>query len=220
MVRLLIPRTSAFRSTTPRTADYWTRPRVSRSGETGHAAGRSLIFYGSTLADDPSLVNCGATTKKIGASIFFTDNSMAPSDLAVALEQRGFDSLWVAEHSDMPVTRRFSHPLGRTALTREYFDVMDPFVTLSAAAAVTTRLRLGTAICLIVQRDTIQTAKSVASLDRISKGRFLFGIGCVARRGNGRSWRGFRDSHAEDARTNRGDAPDLDQAKSGISRRY
>jgi probable F420-dependent oxidoreductase len=103
---------------------------------------------------------------------------MAPGDLAVALEQRGFDSLWVAEHSHIPVTRRFTHPLGPAALTREYFDVMDPFVTLSAAAAVTTRLKLGTAICLVIQRDTIQTAKSVASLDRISRGRFLFGIGC------------------------------------------
>ena len=114
----------------------------------------------------------------IGASIFFTDYSMAPTDLAVALEQRGFDSLWVAEHSHMPVTRRFTHPLGEAALTKEYFDVMDPFVTLSAAAAVTTRLRLGTAVCLVIQRDTIQTAKSVASLDRVSRGRFLFGIGC------------------------------------------
>ncbi len=115
---------------------------------------------------------------EIGASIFFTDYAMAPSDLAVALEQRGFDSLWVAEHSHMPVTRRFTHPLGAAALTREYFDVMDPFVTLSAAAAVTTRLKLGTAICLIIQRDTIQTAKSIASLDQISNGRLLFGIGC------------------------------------------
>jgi len=78
----------------------------------------------------------------------------------------------------MPVTRRFAHPLGEAALTKEYFDVMDPFVTLSAAATVTTRLRLGTAICLVIQRDTIQTAKLVASLDQLSKGRFLFGIGC------------------------------------------
>ena len=115
---------------------------------------------------------------EIGASIFFTDYSIAPADLALALEERGFDSLWVAEHSHMPVTRRFTHPLGPSALTKEYFDVMDPFVTLSAAAAVTARLKLGTAICLIIQRDTIQTAKSVASLDQISKGRFLFGIGC------------------------------------------
>ena len=90
---------------------------------------------------------------EIGASIFFTDYSMAPTELAVALEQRGFDSLWVAEHSHMPVTRRFTHPLGEAALTKEYFDVMDPFVTLSAAAAVTTRLKLATAICLVIQRD-------------------------------------------------------------------
>jgi probable F420-dependent oxidoreductase len=115
---------------------------------------------------------------EIGAAIFFTDYSMAPTDLAVALEQRGFESLWGAEHSHMPVTRRFTHPLGEAALTKEYFDVMDPFVTLSAAAAVTKRLKLGTAICLVIQRDTIQTAKLVASLDQVSKGRFLFGIGC------------------------------------------
>jgi probable F420-dependent oxidoreductase len=115
---------------------------------------------------------------EIGAAIFFTDYSMAPTDLAVALEQRSFESLWVAEHSHMPVTRRFTHPLGEAALTKEYFDVMDPFVTLSAAAAVTKRLKLGTAICLVIPRDTIQTAKLVASLDQVSKGRFLFGIGC------------------------------------------
>jgi len=114
----------------------------------------------------------------IGASIFFTEYSIAAADLALALEQRGFDSLWVAEHSHMPVIRRFTHPLGEAALTKEYFDVMDPFVTLSAAAAVTTRLKLATAICLVIQRDTIQTAKLVASLDQVSKGRFLFGIGC------------------------------------------
>ena len=115
---------------------------------------------------------------EIGATIFFTDYSMAPTDLAVALEERGFDSLWVAEHSHIPATRRFSHPQGEAALTKEYYDVMDPFVTLSAAAAVTKRLKLATAICLVIQRDTIQTAKAVASLDQISKGRFLFGIGC------------------------------------------
>jgi probable F420-dependent oxidoreductase len=114
----------------------------------------------------------------IGASIFFTDYSMAPTELAPAIEERGFDSLWVAEHSHIPSQRRFDHPQGAAALTKEYYDVMDPFVTLSAAAAVTTRLKLATGICLVIQRDTIQTAKSVASLDRISRGRFLFGIGC------------------------------------------
>jgi probable F420-dependent oxidoreductase len=114
---------------------------------------------------------------EIGAAIFFTDYSMAPTELAVALEQRDFDSLWVAEHSHIPVTRRFSLP-GNMELSKQYYDVMDPFVTLSAAAAVTTRLKLGTGVCLVIQRDTIQTAKSVASLDQVSKGRFLFGIGC------------------------------------------
>ncbi|MBV8120072.1 MAG: LLM class F420-dependent oxidoreductase [Alphaproteobacteria bacterium] len=115
---------------------------------------------------------------EIGAQIFFTEYSISPTDLAMALEERGFDSLWVAEHSHIPVKRRFTHPLGEAALTKEYFDVMDPFVTLSAAAAVTKKLELATAICLVIQRDTIQTAKSVASLDQISRGRFLFGIGC------------------------------------------
>src|SRR5438874_10733972 len=109
---------------------------------------------------------------EIGAAIFFTDHSITPNELAVALEERGFDSLWVAEHSHNPVSRRFTHPQGEAALTKEYYDVMDPFVTLSAAAAVTTRLKLGTAVCLVTQRDTIQTAKLVASLDRVSKGAF------------------------------------------------
>ena len=114
----------------------------------------------------------------IGASIFFTEYSISPAELAPALEQRGFDTLWVAEHSHMPAKRRFTHPQGEAALTKEYFDVMDPFVTLSMAAAVTKRLKLATGICLVIQRDTIQTAKSVASLDQISGGRFIFGIGC------------------------------------------
>jgi probable F420-dependent oxidoreductase len=114
----------------------------------------------------------------IGAGIFFTEYSISPTELGAALEERGFDSLWVAEHSHIPVTRRFTHPQGEGALTKEYFDVMDPFVTLGAAAAVTKHLKLGTAVCLVIQRDTIQTAKSAASLDQVSKGRFLFGIGC------------------------------------------
>src|ERR1700710_1274362 len=111
----------------------------------------------------------------IGASIFFTDYSISPTQLAVALEQRGFDSLWVAEHSHIPVPRR-TPPPGGGELAKRYYDVMDPFVTLAAASAVTKKLRLATGICLVIQRDTIQTAKSVASLDQISGGRFLFGI--------------------------------------------
>ena len=119
----------------------------------------------------------GRTIMEIGASIFFTEYSISPTELAPALEERGFDSLWVAEHSHIPVTRRFSPPGGGDELGRQYYDVMDPFVTLSAAAAVTKRLKLATGVCLVIQRDTIQTAKLVASLDQVSGGRFLFGIG-------------------------------------------
>src|SRR6266446_3013611 len=112
----------------------------------------------------------------IGASIFFTEYSISPAELGIALEERGFESLWVAEHSHIPATRRFNVPT-TGELGRQYYDVMDPFVTLSAAAAVTRRLKLATGVCLVIQRDTIQTAKQVASLDRISSGRFIFGIG-------------------------------------------
>ena len=113
---------------------------------------------------------------EFGASIFFTDYSVTPGELATALEERGFDSLWAAEHSHIPVPRRTLAP-GGGELHKRYYDVMDPFVTLTAAACATTRLKVATGICLVIQRDTIQTAKLVASLDQVSGGRFLFGIG-------------------------------------------
>src|SRR5713226_3187966 len=113
---------------------------------------------------------------EFGASIFFTDYSISPAELAVALEERGFDSLWAAEHSHIPVPRRTPAP-GGGELAKRYYDVMDPFVTLTAAAAATKRLKVGTGVCLVIQRDTIQTAKLVASIDQVSGGRFLFGIG-------------------------------------------
>src|SRR5882757_5039343 len=113
---------------------------------------------------------------EFGAAIFFTDYSISPAQLAVALEERGFDSLWAAEHSHIPVPRRTPPPSGGE-LEKRYYDVMDPFVTLTAAAAATKRLKVGTGVCLIIQRDTIQTAKLVASIDQVTGGRFLFGIG-------------------------------------------
>ncbi|MBV9826403.1 MAG: LLM class F420-dependent oxidoreductase [Alphaproteobacteria bacterium] len=113
---------------------------------------------------------------EFGASIFFTDYSITPAELALALEERGFGSLWVAEHSHIPVPRR-TPPPGGGELHKRYYDVMDPFVTLAVAGAVTKKLKLATGICLVIQRDTIQTAKSVASLDKVSGGRFIFGIG-------------------------------------------
>ncbi len=111
-----------------------------------------------------------------GASMFFTDYSMTSANLAKALEERGFESIWAAEHSHIPLSRK-SPWGGGGDLPKQYYDVMDPFVTLTAAACVTKTLRLGTGVCLINQRDPIQTAKLVASIDQVSGGRFLFGIG-------------------------------------------
>jgi probable F420-dependent oxidoreductase len=113
---------------------------------------------------------------KFGASMFFTDYSITPTALARALEERGFDSLWAPEHSHIPASRKTPFVLG-AELPKRYYDVMDPFVTLTAAAAVTTTLKLATGVCLIAQRDPIQTAKLVASIDQVSNGRFVFGIG-------------------------------------------
>jgi len=113
---------------------------------------------------------------QIGAAMFFTDYSMAPTELGRALEERGFESLWAPEHSHIPLSRKSPFPSGGE-LPKQYYDAMDPFVTLSVAAAATKKLKLGTGVCLVIQRDTIQTAKAVASLDQVSGGRFLFGIG-------------------------------------------
>jgi len=113
---------------------------------------------------------------KLGLTIFLTDSSIAPAELAVAAEERGFESLWVPEHSHIPASRRTPFP-GGGELPKMYYDVMEPFVVLAAAAAVTRTLKLATGVCLVVQRDPIQTAKSVATLDRVSNGRFLFGVG-------------------------------------------
>jgi probable F420-dependent oxidoreductase len=108
-----------------------------------------------------------------GATMWFTEYSISPSELAVALEERGFESLWASEHSHLPV----AGDAGEGELRRVQADVMDPFVTLTAAAMSTTMLKLGTGICLVNQRDPIQTAKLAASIDQLSAGRFLFGIG-------------------------------------------
>ena len=112
----------------------------------------------------------------IGVLNFVTDYSMRPAELAMALEERGFESLWVPEHTHIPASRRSPWP-GGADLPREYWHSMDPFVALGAAAAVTTNLKIGTGICLIVERDPIITAKEIATLDMISNGRFMFGIG-------------------------------------------
>ena len=111
-----------------------------------------------------------------GASMFCTDYSMTPAELCPALEERGFESFWAPEHSHIP-TSRISPWGGGPELPKRYYDVIDPFVGLAAAAAVTQKLKLATGVCLIIQRDPIQLAKEVATLDYLSNGRFLFGIG-------------------------------------------
>ena len=111
-----------------------------------------------------------------GASMFCTDYSMKPVELAPALEDRGFESFWAPEHSHIPLSRK-SPWGGGPELPKRYYDVIDPFVGLATAAVVTKSLKLATGVCLIIQRDPIQLAKEVATLDYLSDGRFLFGIG-------------------------------------------
>ncbi len=118
----------------------------------------------------------GDPIMKFAASMFFTDYSMTPGELGKAMEERGFESLWAPEHSHIPAAPKVKFPYGGD-IPKKYYDIMDPFVCLTAAAMATTTLRLGTGVCLLAQRDPIQTAKLVASLDHISNGRFIFGIG-------------------------------------------
>src|SRR4249920_4024417 len=113
---------------------------------------------------------------KLGMTMFATDYAIRPDDLAVACEDRGFESVWYPEHTHIPASRRSPWP-GGAPLPREYWSAYDPFVALTAAAAATRRLRLGTGICLVIERDPIVTAKEIATLDRLSGGRLIFGIG-------------------------------------------
>lgn len=113
---------------------------------------------------------------KFGAYMFSTGYSIRPDDLARVLEERGFESMWVPEHTHIPASRR-SPWAGGEELPKMYWHTYDPFVALTAAAAATTNLKLGTGICLVIERDPIILAKEVASLDRLSEGRFIFGIG-------------------------------------------
>jgi probable F420-dependent oxidoreductase len=113
---------------------------------------------------------------KFGVTMFPTDYSISPQDLATEVESRGFESLWFPEHSHIPTSRKSAWP-GGPELPKWYYDTYDQFLALTAAAAVTSKIKLGTGICLVVQRDPIYTAKEVATLDHLSNGRFLFGVG-------------------------------------------
>jgi probable F420-dependent oxidoreductase len=111
-----------------------------------------------------------------GVLMFAADYAIRPDELARAVEERGFESLWFPEHTHIPVSRRSPWP-GGPNLPKEYWHTHDLFVSLAMAAAVTKRLKVGTGICLVVERDPITLAKEVATLDALSDGRLLFGIG-------------------------------------------
>jgi probable F420-dependent oxidoreductase len=113
---------------------------------------------------------------QFGVNMFPTDYAIQPVELARAVEERGLDSLFFPEHTHIPASRATPFP-GGTDLPEMYWHTHDPFVALSACAAVTERIRLGTGICLVIERDPITLAKEAASLDMISNGRFVMGIG-------------------------------------------
>jgi probable F420-dependent oxidoreductase len=113
---------------------------------------------------------------QVGVTIFPTADTMGMAELAVATEERGFESLFVPEHTHVPVQRDSAYP-GGGALPEHYARLLDPFVALTAAATATSTLKIGTAVCLVSQHDPILLAKTVATLDVMSQGRFVFGIG-------------------------------------------
>jgi probable F420-dependent oxidoreductase len=113
---------------------------------------------------------------QIGIAMFVTDYSIHPGDLGVAIEERGFHSMWMPEHTHIPTSRK-SPWGGGPELPQHYKDTLDPFLALTAAAMTTKRIKLATGICLIVERDPIHTAKEVATLDYLSKGRVILGVG-------------------------------------------
>jgi len=113
---------------------------------------------------------------KFGIAIFPTDYAISMTELGPAVEKAGFESLWVAEHTHIPTSRETPWP-GGAELPKQYWHTLDPFIALTAAALATKKLKVATGICLVIERDPIHTAKQVASLDHISDGRFLFGVG-------------------------------------------
>ena len=113
---------------------------------------------------------------RIGVNMFATDYAIPPQELAIEAEKRGFESVWFPEHSHIPTSRISPWP-GGAELPKFYYDGYDPFIAMTAAAVVTKTIKVGTGVCLVVQRDPIHTAKEIATIDRISNGRVLFGIG-------------------------------------------
>ncbi|HEY6118205.1 MAG TPA: LLM class F420-dependent oxidoreductase [Candidatus Dormibacteraeota bacterium] len=113
---------------------------------------------------------------KFGVAIFPTDYAISMSELAPAAEQLGFESLWVAEHTHIPTSRESPWPAGGE-LPKHYWHTLDPFIALTAAALASKTIRVATGICLLTERDPMHAAKQAASVDLVSNGRFIFGIG-------------------------------------------
>ena len=113
---------------------------------------------------------------RFGVTMFPTDYAIQPVELAQAVEERGLDSLFFPEHTHIPTSRATPFP-GGGDLPKMYYHTHDPFVALGACAAATSRITLGTGICLVIERDPITLAKEVASIDMLSEGRFVLGIG-------------------------------------------
>ena len=113
---------------------------------------------------------------KLGVTMFATDYAIRPDELAAACEDRGFESVWFPEHTHIPASRKSPWP-GGAELPKEYWHTHDLFVTMMAAAAATKKIKIGSGICLVIERDPIVMAKEVASVDQLSNGRVLFGIG-------------------------------------------
>ncbi len=112
----------------------------------------------------------------IGITMFATDYAMRPDELAVACEERGFESIWFPEHTHIPASRLSPWP-GGAKLPKEYWHTHDLFVALMAAAGATRKIKVGSGICLVIERDPIVLAKEVATVDQLSNGRLIFGIG-------------------------------------------
>ncbi len=156
---------------------------------------------------------------EFGVSMFPTDYAIQPIELALAAEQRGFESLFFPEHTHIPASRKTPFP-GGTELPKEYWHTHDPFVALGAAAAVTKKLKLGTGVCLVIERDPITLAKEVASLDHdFGWPRGFRNRRRLERRGDGESRRDVQAALENRQGKNSCDAANLDQGGRRVSRR-
>jgi alkanesulfonate monooxygenase SsuD/methylene tetrahydromethanopterin reductase-like flavin-dependent oxidoreductase (luciferase family) len=150
---------------------------------------------------------------KFGVAMFATDYAIRPDDFARECEARGFESVWFPEHTHIPASRKSPWPMGGD-LPKDYWHTHDLFVSMMAAAAATKTIKIGSGICLVIEHDPIKLAKEVASLDLLSNGRVLFGIGG----GNGKPRHSLQQTLEGATRENRSHEGNLDERSRGVSR--